>query len=112
MRVRRLDISNFRGINSATIDFSGHTVLIGPNNSGKTTVLEALDLALGPDRTIGPDSVDEHDFFRDLYLPPPEAVVHSRAGGGSDSTTTASVGTEATPAGAPKRGRRSVLKLC
>ena len=35
MRVARLKIEGFRGANSADIQLSPHSVLIGPNNSGK-----------------------------------------------------------------------------
>jgi putative ATP-dependent endonuclease of OLD family len=44
-----------------------HGVLIGDNNTGKTTLLEALDLALGPDRLNRQPPVDEHDFFQGAY---------------------------------------------
>jgi putative ATP-dependent endonuclease of OLD family len=49
MRVSRLSIENFRGIAKAVLHFSGHTLLIGGNNVGKSTICEALDLVLGPD---------------------------------------------------------------
>ncbi|HAU1368095.1 TPA: AAA family ATPase [Legionella pneumophila] len=42
-----LRISGFRGIKNLEISFAPMTVLIGQNNSGKTTVLKALSLALG-----------------------------------------------------------------
>jgi putative ATP-dependent endonuclease of OLD family len=61
MRVSLLKIENFRGIKSGTIQFRDHTVLIGPNNSGKTTIIEALAFVLGRDRLIR--TLTEHDFF-------------------------------------------------
>jgi len=67
MRVLRVDIENFRGISSGCVEFPGHALLVGPNNACKSTVLEALDLALGPDRVGGPNAVDEHDFHRGAY---------------------------------------------
>ena len=67
MRACSLKILNFRGIKSATILFPPHCVLIGDNNTGKTTILEALNLALGPDRPSGRALIDEHDFFRGNY---------------------------------------------
>ena len=48
MRVRRLSIENFRGVANAVLHFDGHTLLIGMNNVGKSTVCEAIDLVLGP----------------------------------------------------------------
>jgi putative ATP-dependent endonuclease of OLD family len=69
MKVSRLIIKNFRGISSSTLLFPDHVVLIGDNNTGKTTVLEALDLVLGPDRLNRRPPVDEHDFYLGKYLP-------------------------------------------
>ena len=48
--VSRLQIQNFRGIANATLLFPNHAVLVGDNNVGKSTIFEALDLVLGPDR--------------------------------------------------------------
>jgi len=61
MRIALLEIENFRGIRSGKVIFSDHSVLIGPNNSGKTTIIEALALVLGRDRLVR--SLTEHDFF-------------------------------------------------
>ena len=74
MRVCRLTISNFRGIQSAALLLPKHGVLIGDNNTGKTTIFEALDLVLGVDRLNRQPAVDEHDFYRGKYrLAPPIA---------------------------------------
>lgn len=72
MKVVRLSISNFRGVKSAEIHFDGHTLMVGPNNVGKSTVLEALDLVLGPDRLSRFPPVEEFDFHNANYLAPPE----------------------------------------
>ena len=69
MKVRRIKIDHFRGIRSTTILLPGHAVLIGDNNVGKTTILEALDLVLGPDRLNRFPPIDEHDFYQGQYLP-------------------------------------------
>lgn len=61
MKVVLLEIENFRGIKSGKVQFRDHSVLIGPNNSGKTTVVEALALVLGRDRLVR--NLTEHDFF-------------------------------------------------
>ena len=68
MRIARLCIDNFRGISHATLILPKHGVLIGDNNTGKTTVLEALDLALGPDRLNRVPPISEHDFYNGLYF--------------------------------------------
>ena len=46
MRITRLHVENFRSIRSLDIALSHTTVLIGPNNAGKTAILEALQIAL------------------------------------------------------------------
>ena len=68
MRVARLSIENFRGIRKAELHFSGHTLLIGANNVGKSTICEALDLVLGPDRLSRMPPVEEFDFRNANYL--------------------------------------------
>jgi putative ATP-dependent endonuclease of OLD family len=68
MRVRRLRITNFRGVSQGRVDFAGHTLLVGGNNVGKSTVCEALDLVLGPERLFRRPVVDEHDFHCGQYL--------------------------------------------
>ena len=74
MKACRLTISNFRGVQSATLLLPTHGVLIGDNNTGKTTIFEALDLVLGVDRLNRQPAVDEHDFYRGKYrLTPPPA---------------------------------------
>lgn len=69
MKIARLTIQNFRGIRYASLLLPDHGVLIGDNNTGKSSVLEAIDLALGPDRLNRRPPVDEHDFFQGQYLP-------------------------------------------
>lgn len=68
MRVQRLQIENFRGISKAELHFTGHTLLIGGNNVGKSTICEALDLVLGSDRLNRNPPVDEFDFRNAGYL--------------------------------------------
>lgn len=71
MKIRQILIKNFRGIRSAVLTLPAHAVLIGDNNTGKSTVLEAIDLVLGPDRLSRRPPVDEHDFFLGKYLTAP-----------------------------------------
>jgi putative ATP-dependent endonuclease of the OLD family len=68
MKISYLKIENFRGISKAELNFSGHTLLIGGNNVGKSTVCEALDLVLGPDRLYRNPPVQEFDFRNAGYL--------------------------------------------
>lgn len=69
MKISRLKIRNFRGVKSADLLFPDHVVLIGDNNTGKSTILEAIDLVLGPDRLSRRTPIDEHDFYIGKYLP-------------------------------------------
>jgi len=68
LQLSRIEIENFRGIKKASILLPKHTVLIGDNNTGKTTILEAIDLALGPDRLNRFPVIDEHDFYQGKYI--------------------------------------------
>lgn len=61
VQIAKLEIENFRGIREGVVHFSPHTVLVGPNNCGKTTVIEALALLFGRDRMIR--QLTEHDFY-------------------------------------------------
>ncbi|WP_417542895.1 ATP-dependent nuclease [Methylophaga thalassica] len=45
--IDKIRISGFRGIKNLEVPFQKTTVLIGANNSGKTSILKALHLALG-----------------------------------------------------------------
>ncbi|QQX76007.1 MULTISPECIES: ATP-dependent nuclease [Aequorivita] len=68
MKVSKLSISNFRGIKESTLYFNGHVLLVGRNNIGKSTICEALDLVLGPDRINRPSAIDEYDFYNGEYI--------------------------------------------
>lgn len=70
MKVARLRIQNFRGVKEADLLFPDHVVLVGDNNVGKSTVFEAMDLALGPDRLNRHPRIDEHDFHLGDYVSP------------------------------------------
>lgn len=46
MRITSLRIENFRSIKSLAIELGETTVFIGPNNAGKTAILDAIRIAL------------------------------------------------------------------
>lgn len=50
--IKGLRLKNFKGIKSGEIELAPLTILLGANNSGKTTVLEALFLAPNPSRRV------------------------------------------------------------
>ncbi len=66
MRLSTVKIRNFRGIRSLDLRLERDvTVLIGENNSGKTSILEAMRIGLDmikSDRTV---YFSEYDFYRD-----------------------------------------------
>lgn len=70
MRVARLKVENFRGIRTAEILLPDHAVIVGDNNIGKSTLLEAIDLVLGPERLSRRPVIDEHDFYASEYIGP------------------------------------------
>lgn len=61
MRVATLKIENFRGVRDGFVRFGKHPVFVGDNNTGKTTLIEALTLLLGRDRLVR--ELTEHDFY-------------------------------------------------
>lgn len=76
--VDTLRIAGFRGIQNLEITFAPMTVLIGVNNSGKTTVLKALGLVLGDygryitdeDFYIGDDEKKAQEIVVDVRIVP------------------------------------------
>ena len=62
MHIRTLEIKNFRGVANGRVVFQQHSLLVGGNNIGKSTVCDALDLALSPERLYRHPVIDEHDF--------------------------------------------------
>lgn len=62
MKLRRLQIENFRGITSLDLALGDTTVLIGENNTGKTAVLDALRFALRDIRSRRGCAFDAYDF--------------------------------------------------
>ena len=67
MKVRRVSVSNFRGVRSGSVLLDTHSLLVGANAVGKSTVCEALDLALGLERLYRRPVIDEYDFHESRY---------------------------------------------
>lgn len=62
MKLRRIQITNFRGIQNLDLEIGDKTVLIGENNTGKTAVLDAIRFALREVRTRRTCTFDAYDF--------------------------------------------------
>ena len=59
--IRAITIDNFRGIRSLTwFPSVGLNCLIGPGDSGKSTLLEAIDFCIGARRSL---QIVDSDFF-------------------------------------------------
>jgi putative ATP-dependent endonuclease of the OLD family len=108
VKIFSLAIQNFRGIRSTKLVLPDHAVLIGDNNTGKSSVFEAIDLALGPDRLSRRPPVDEHDFYQGKY----RAVVNPEAPQGAEADIAPKITVEVTitnlsPNSKPASGRTS-----
>lgn len=68
MRITKLKIENFRGIKEGEMLIPSHAVMVGDNNIGKSSLLEAIDLVLGPERLARRPVIDEHDFYAGRYI--------------------------------------------
>ncbi|MCK8620759.1 AAA family ATPase [Apilactobacillus kunkeei] len=73
MRLAKFRIKNFRGYKDEKIDFTDFTTFVGINDSGKSTIFEALDIFFGnskiekSDRTVNStDDVELTAYFSDL----------------------------------------------
>jgi len=67
MRIEMITIENFRGIQAGSVALDGNALLVGSNGMGKSTICEALDLALGPERAYRRPVIDEYDFYSGHY---------------------------------------------
>lgn len=62
MFLEKIDITNFRGIRRLSIKLDETTVLIGENNTGKSTILEALQFCLSRSLTRKGSIFSEYDY--------------------------------------------------
>lgn len=86
MQLVLLEITNFRGVRTGRIALERHSVLVGPNNCGKTTIIEALALLFGRDRLVR--ALTEHDFYGGRPKPQDRIKIVATVGGfeGDDFT--------------------------
>ncbi|HWZ43470.1 MAG TPA: DUF2813 domain-containing protein [Candidatus Saccharimonadales bacterium] len=63
MHLTSLKIENFRGFKQVFLDFDRTTVLIGENNTGKTSVLDAMRLCLGRQLSRRSNPFEDHDYL-------------------------------------------------
>jgi energy-coupling factor transporter ATP-binding protein EcfA2 len=68
--ISKIDISNFRSIHKATLASPGDlTALAGPNNSGKSNVLRALNAFFTGETDLGAPLTVDYDHYRGPLLP-------------------------------------------
>jgi len=67
MRIKKLTISNFRGIKNQTLNSKGLSIFIGDNTTGKTSIIEAINYALSPYFLSG--KIKHTDFYKGLDNP-------------------------------------------
>ncbi|MBQ3776959.1 MAG: AAA family ATPase, partial [Fibrobacter sp.] len=67
MYLSKLSIQNFRSIKDVTIDFQKDlNVFVGKNNTGKSSIIDAIRLALGTSmNNPTPIWISEDDFYKD-----------------------------------------------
>lgn len=73
MFIRRLEITNFRGLTSLLLDLDETTVIFGSNNTGKSTILTAVHAVLS--RAFGRRSAvfSEYDYHLEAGSQPADA---------------------------------------
>jgi putative ATP-dependent endonuclease of the OLD family len=70
MKLKRVNIRNYRSIKTLDLVPGSLTAFVGPNDAGKTNILSALNFLLG-DRFPMPQGLDDRDFYnktRDVGL--------------------------------------------
>lgn len=67
MKLTTVSVKNYRGLRDFSINLSDQTVLVGGNNTCKTTVLEAINLILYPGFYYGTGLLSEYDFYNKKY---------------------------------------------
>ena len=63
MRANRVRIREFRSLRDLDLDLSPMTVVIGENNAGKTSLLDAIRLTLSHRWGVRGTGFQEYDFF-------------------------------------------------
>lgn len=66
MKIRRIELRNFRGFSNLVVEPNGHVVLMGEPRAGRSDLVEGLARALSPDLTRAPltDDLDFHERDR------------------------------------------------
>jgi putative ATP-dependent endonuclease of the OLD family len=69
MRLKRIKVENFRSVQALEIELPQVCAIVGPNNAGKSNILEAMRRVLGSDWAPRVSSFSEDDvYLRDAEL--------------------------------------------
>lgn len=69
MRLEKVELKNFRCFKAETVQFSPYTAIVGPNNSGKSTVFKAIDLFFRTSQKTSPLlQTDFGDASKELHI--------------------------------------------
>ena len=60
--IEQIFIKNFKAFEKETIPIENHNILIGENDSGKSTILQALDIFFNQEKI-------DKNFIRDITIP-------------------------------------------
>ena len=71
MRIRKVEVYNFRALRNSSLNFSSTTALLGENNSGKSAFLLAIDLFFSSS-----PKVDKKDFSDENVSEPIDITIH------------------------------------
>lgn len=86
MRLRRLQIENFRGVRTLDWKHIPETAaLVGPGDSGKSTILDAIERVLSPKWNVPFDDTDFWDLDTDSPIVIRAVITHLAAGFYRDS---------------------------
>lgn len=62
LRLKKVDIANFRGIKKLSLNLDETTVLIGENNTGKSSILDAIQICLSRTLRGKAQTFSEYDY--------------------------------------------------
>ncbi|PVB61910.1 ATP-binding protein [Labrenzia sp. 011] len=68
MKIKSIEIKNFRSIRDETIDCLGFNTFVGPNGSGKSTVLNALNVFFGEIASFSEDDFHNRDTSNPIII--------------------------------------------
>ena len=74
MKLREISIKNFRGLVDVTIPIDDFTVIVGENNAGKTSLLDALRICLNAKNNRKSPHFDEYDYYLSTHDATPETA--------------------------------------